>query len=189
MSYAALFALLALVVVAGCDGGPSVTPGTDAGPVAVGETGRMVGMTAAHNRWRASMTAASPAIPPVEWSPEIAAVAQAYSESLAASGCTLTHSRGDYGENLAWFSGSMADPDRVVNAWASENACYSYGTFMGTDTCTSACDDSGGCGHYTQVLWRETTHIGCGVAVCPGGAEIWTCNYDPPGNYLGRLPW
>lgn len=184
----------AAVALSGCDAGGSAltdtggTPGTDAGMVATGETGRLVGMTAAHNRWRASI-GASPAIPPVTWSTDLAAVAQAYSESLAASGCGLTHSGGPYGENLAWFSGSRPSPDRVVDGWASEQSCYTYGPFMRGDVCTSACDRSGGCGHYTQVVWRGTERIGCGVATCPSGAEIWTCNYDPPGNYVGMTPY
>jgi hypothetical protein len=174
-------------VVPGLDAGP--TPTVDAGPPPpTGETGRLVGMVAAHNRWRASI-GASPAIPPVTWSTDLAAIAQAYSETLASSGCGLTHSSGPYGENLAWFSGTRATPDRVVDGWASEQSCYTYGTFMGTDACTSACDRFGGCGHYTQVIWRGTERIGCGVATCPSGAEIWTCNYDPPGNYLGMAPY
>lgn len=175
--------------IAGCDGGTTAPPpGTDGGTPPTDETGRMVGMTAAHNRWRDAV-GASPAIPHVTWSPDLAAVAQAYAESLAAGGCRLVHSRNGYGENLAWFGGSSASPDRVVDAWASELSCYSYGTFMGTDTCTSDCDGSGGCGHYTQVVWRDTARIGCGLATCPTGAEIWSCNYDPPGNFLGRAPY
>lgn len=193
-SFAPWLAVVCALAALGCEAGPAsgtdaaVAPGTDAGPTATGETGRMVGMTAAHNRWRASI-GATPPIPPVTWSPDLAAVAQAYSETLAAGGCTLTHSRNEYGENLAWFSGLRPTPDDVVDGWASEEACYTYGPFMAGDACTSACDRSGGCGHYTQVIWRTTERIGCGVARCPSGAEIWTCNYDPPGNFLGRTPY
>jgi hypothetical protein len=99
------------------------------------------------------------------------------------------HSGGDYGENLFWVSGSHPEPSVVVDSWYSEVDCYTYGTFMGTDSCGAACDRFGGCGHYTQVVWRDTQRIGCGMATCSGGAEIWTCNYDPPGNYLRQAPY
>jgi hypothetical protein len=36
-------------------------------------------------------------------------------------------------------------------------------------------------GHFTQVVWRATTHVGCGTASCTG-LVLWVCNYDPPGN-------
>jgi pathogenesis-related protein 1 len=190
--------LIALVVVlsgcsseapAGVDGGPGSDAGTGVdAPSATGETGRMIGMTAAHNAAR-DRVGATPAIPNVEWSTDLAAVAQAWSEHLASSGCNLVHSGGDYGENLFWVSGSHPEPSVVVDSWYSEVECYSYGTFMGTDACSSACDRFGGCGHYTQVTWRDTQRIGCGMAACSSGAEIWTCNYDPPGNYVGRSPY
>ena len=40
-----------------------------------------------------------------------------------------------------------------------------------------------GTGHFTQVVWKGTTEVGCGVAngwVC--------CRYYPPGNYMGQFP-
>ena len=68
-----------------------------------GETGMLVGITEAHNRVRA---ATAEGLPPLVWDNDIAAVAQAWSDNLAANGCGLTHSRGSgYGENLAWFGG------------------------------------------------------------------------------------
>lgn len=180
-----LAAPLALFAAAGCDGG-NTTPSESNG-----ETGRMVGMTAAHNRFRAMVESDTP-LPNLEWSTELAAIAQAYSESLAADGCAFRHSGNDYGENLYWQQGLSVTPEDVVASWYEEVECYTYGTFMGTDACDSACvaaQNSSGCGHYTQVVWRDTVHVGCGMATCDSGAEIWTCNYDPPGNYLGENPY
>jgi hypothetical protein len=92
------------------------------------------------------------------------------------------------GENLARFWGQAGSAQTTVNLWASELSCYTYGAFMRGDSCTSACDESGGCGHYTQIVWRNTTEVGCGVASC-GSSEIWVCNYSPPGNYVGQNPY
>jgi hypothetical protein len=47
-------------------------------------------------------------------------------------------------------------------------------------------------GHYTQMVWRGTYVVGCGIA--PPGAgglpySILVCVYYPPGNYIGRAPY
>ncbi|MBI5529356.1 MAG: Fis family transcriptional regulator [Deltaproteobacteria bacterium] len=171
----------------GEDGGTAADGGAPSGS----ETGRMVGMTEAHNRHRRAAETDTP-IPDLVWAEEIAAVAQAYSEKLAAEGCDLVHSSGDYGENLYWQSGLTVTPADVVKSWHDEIECYTHGTFMEGDNCDEACVaamNSSGCGHYTQVVWRDTHRLGCGMAACDSGAEIWTCNYDPPGNYVGELPF
>lgn len=44
-------------------------------------------------------------------------------------------------------------------------------------------------GHFTAIVWKATTGVGCGKAWCtnmPIGSTIWTgyfyvCNYTPPG--------
>lgn len=186
----ALGALTAVLFAASCGGsggdGPPV--GGDAGPPpgVRGETGMLVGITEAHNRVRA---ATGDGLPALTWDADLAAVAQAWSDGLAASGCGLTHSGNSYGENLAWFGGYLGSAQQVVDGWVSERECYTFGPFMRGDVCVG-CERSGGCGHYTQVVWRETQRLGCGVAVCDGGsAAIWTCNYDPPGNFLGQEPY
>ena len=105
--------------------------------------------------------------------------------------------RDGYGENLAMYqAASMSTKaETVVEAWAAEIECYTFGTqFSRNDACDMACtsaQNSTGCGHYTQVGWRGTTQVGCGVAVCPGGdarfpREVWVCNYQNPGNFIGQ---
>jgi hypothetical protein len=41
-------------------------------------------------------------------------------------------------------------------------------------------------GHYTQMVWRNTTKVGIASVICPDGATIIVANYDPPGNYMGE---
>ncbi len=163
----------------------------DAFNAGAGETGRMVGMTEAHNRFR-RMSDAMPPMPALVWDTELAAVAQAYSEELARTGCGLTHSSNGYGENLYWQRGLTVSAEDVVAGWHEEIECYTFGPFMRGDSCNRACVDAmnaSGCGHYTQVVWRDTRRLGCGMATCSSGAEIWTCNYDPAGNYVGEEPY
>jgi hypothetical protein len=45
----------------------------------------------------------------------------------------------------------------------------------------------GGVGHFTQVVWKDSIKVGCGVKLnCGGGRMSMTsvvCNYDPRGNF------
>lgn len=47
-------------------------------------------------------------------------------------------------------------------------------------------------GHFSQIVWKETTKIGCATQHCPNGLGntgstvspyFTVCNYSPPGNY------
>ena len=148
----------------------------------------MAGMTAAHNAVRDALVGEG--LPQLTWSDTLADVAQAFAELLAADGCAFYHSGGDYGENLAMFGGQDATAQQVVDLWESEQPCYTYGRFMMGDVCTDNCDADGQCGHYTQLVWRATLQVGCGVADCSGGFwEIWVCNYSPAGNVVGQYPY
>jgi pathogenesis-related protein 1 len=159
---------------------PSSGPSAKAGGT---EGARLSGMTAAHNAVRAGVDTSKP-LPDLAWSAELAEVAQAYAEHIAGS-CELVHSHGQYGENLALFGGRHATADTVVSLWADEGKCWTFGPFMKGDQCSSSCT---ACGHYTQLVWRNTELVGCGVADCAGSGqrEIWVCNYDPPGNFIGQ---
>ena len=156
--------------------------GTSSNGGSCAEPSELLGITELHNQVRSAVDTNSP-LPPLEWSCEIAAVAQAYADELAGRGCPLEHSKNDYGENLYWASGGNPTAADAVEAWAAEERCYTYGEFP--NTCTGACSS---CGHYTQIVWRESTSLGCGQASC-GNERVWVCNYDPPGNFLGERPY
>jgi hypothetical protein len=173
----ALVPALLSLSIAGCSGSD------DASTAGGGEPAPMTGITADHNAARAAvMPAASPAIPPLTWSSDVAATAQSW-----ANGCQFMHSGGKYGENLYATSGT-SPPSDVVNSWVSESKDYDYAT--------NSCANNAVCGHYTQVVWRDSQRLGCGVATCTtnspfggGSWQLWVCNYDPPGNYVGEKPY
>jgi uncharacterized protein YkwD len=140
----------------------------------------MAGFTAAHNAIRCQTKRPSgEALPPLAWSPALAAEAQAYADRVAKR-CELQHSKTEHGENLLGGSGPYT-PGKVVERWAGEKSCFQYATFPDCCSCT--------CGHYTQLVWGDTRSVGCGMASCPDGTEIWVCNYDPAGNYVGTAPY
>ena len=64
--------------------------------------------------------------------------------------------------------------------WVDERRAFNAGY--------NACASGAVCGHYTQVVWKNTKLVGCGIASC-GNSEIWVCNYSPPGNYVGERPY
>jgi uncharacterized protein YkwD len=175
--------LVALLFVTGCAvagadnvrgadevaGGDKVVGG--AAEVAGGDKvgGEMKTVLEEHNRLRAKHCA-----PELAWSADVAKVAQKWADKLA-SRCGLQHSGGKYGENLAAGTAEIMDPKHTVEMWYSEVEKYDFkkGGFS-MDT-----------GHFTQLVWKGTTKLGCGVAECKG-LRIWVCNYDPPGNVQGE---
>jgi uncharacterized protein YkwD len=131
---------------------------------------------AAHNSIRNKV-----GLPPLAWSDELAHVAQKWADKLASAGEFHHSSDSRYGENLFRISGDGATSNayEVVNAWGAESAAYHYQT--------NSCD-SGECGHYTQIVWRETKKVGCAVARDPKH-EVWVCEYAPYGNVIGQRPF
>ena len=139
-----------------------------------GTPSRLIGdLLKAHNEVRARMK-----VPPLQWSDQLAGHARQWAEDLLARRQFFHRPDSPYGENLFQITGDSAAPAEVVGDWASESRNYDYRS----NTCR------GVCGHYTQIVWRDSRSVGCAVAR-RGGREIWVCNYDPPGNVLGERPY
>lgn len=146
---------------------------------------------AAHNKWRTEAGVTEE----LSYSPALAAKAQAWADHLKRTNhCRMRHSkpRGQYGENLYWASAvAWSDgrrelqqvlPEKVVDSWGSEKADYDYAS--------NRCTPGKKCGHYTQMIWRTTRTVGCAVAVCEDTREqVWVCQYQPAGNWVGRKPY
>jgi|GEM_PF-962757 len=135
----------------------------------------------AHNRVRADV-----GVGPLVWAPEIANYAQKWADHLKKTKrCGLEHRSGKtqkkpWGENLASYHVSSGHA-RAVAMWASEKKFYTPGTALNDRNWYPS-------GHYTQVVWRSTKRVGCGVASCEGQV-VMACNYDPPGNMMGQKPY
>lgn len=130
-------------------------------------------IVSAHNVLRAQV-----GVPPLEWSGHLEKIARDWAKTLLARRQFFHRPNGNFGENLFEIAGASASPAEVIRAWAAESRNYNYGS--------NRCH--GVCGHYTQVVWRGTKHVGCAVAR-DSGHEIWVCNYDPPGNWVGQRPY
>lgn len=132
-------------------------------------------MLAAHNAIRARV-----GVPPLEWSAQLETLAREWSKSLAANGQFRHRPSNNYGENLFEIEGDQATPQFVVGNWASEAKDYN----LSSNTCRRGAQ----CGHYTQVVWRNTKQVGCAVSR-RGQREVWVCYYNPPGNWEGEKPY
>lgn len=143
-----------------------------------------------HNCARRSVTpVAVPRLNLLKWDATIATAAQTY-----ANGCMYVHNPvTPYGENLYAGAVSPGFPTNVEAAaatdWANEYVNYNYAS----NTCSAP-----PCGHYTQMVWRSTQRVGCGIRQCtinspfPPPFTNWTlvvCNYDPAGNITGQRPY
>ena len=117
-------------------------------------------------------------LPPLEWSDDVARSAQAWADHLRDDNdCKLVHSDNNYGENLA--IGKDLDIAHAVQLWSNEGARYSWSPSYEFEIPT---------GHYTQMVWRKTRFIGCGIAHCGRTVDV-VCQYSPPGNVIGRQPY
>ncbi len=166
------------------DGGP--TPDVPGG---VGEPAELSGITLAHNEARARVQT-TPALPSLTWSPALAATAAAWvaqCRDVDAPAGLIDHNPGRsdghpyyVGENI-YAAGGAASAQQAVELWVSEQSNYNYAN----NTC------NGVCGHYTQVVWRDTQEIGCAVGNCPNlqFPNAIVCDYGPGGNVGGQRPY
>lgn len=144
-----------------------------------------------HNNWRAEVGVSEK----LSYSSELEESAQEWANVLKKDNqCKMRHSvpQGKYGENLYWASAinwsngskelQKISPQKVVDSWGSEIADYNYAK--------NSCASGKMCGHYTQMVWRDTRKVGCAVAVCEDmQQQVWVCQYQPPGNWVGKKPY
>jgi uncharacterized protein YkwD len=129
-------------------------------------------MLAVHNAVREELE-----LPPLKWSNELATYSRRWANTLQATNRSIHNPDSPFGENI-FITGEGATASLVVRQWASESRNYNYRT--------NSC--SGDCGHYTQIVWRDTQRIGCAVAH-NARRTVWVCSYDPPGNYRNEWPY
>lgn len=158
-------------------------------PGGSGEPAELAGMTLYHNQVRAAVDTTGVAggpLPPMQWDPNLAAYAAAWvaqcQDTQAPIGLvdhdpnrTNVAGYAYIGENI-YASGGTATAMDAVNLWAAEKANYTYST--------NSCANGQICGHYTQVVWRTSVHVGCALHNCAGLTYPSTivCDYGPGGN-------
>ncbi len=123
-----------------------------------------------HNKARKALN-----LPPLKWDCGLASMAQ----SWANAGKFRHRDDPSVGENL-FVSNNAAEPiASVVPDWLDEKPNY--------DAKTGECLPDSVCTHYSQIMWRETTLIGCGINrhLTDKWLVFVVCNYSPAGNTGG----
>lgn len=134
---------------------------------------------ALHNAERARWQA-----PPLTWDVGLAAAADRWAAELAQTG-RWGHSpkaaRAGQGENL-WMGTRGAYPvPAMFDGWLSERRWFRPAVFPAVSRTGRWTD----VGHYSQMVSRHSTHVGCAVR----SSRRWdylVCRYSPPGNVSGQ---
>ncbi|VDI14643.1 peptidase inhibitor 16 [Mytilus galloprovincialis] len=122
----------------------------------------------------------------LDWSPILEEEASRWAEN-----CHFQIQRIGNGENLAMHTADKQLEDLLeegFNMWSSGKDEYKYGDKLSSKT-----------GHYTQLIWADTSKVGCSMKRCPvlfmkNGVTVkdaWflVCFYNPPGNVFGKDPY
>ena len=145
-----------------------------------GEGGMAKELLNAHNSYRSQVGVA-----PLTWSDRLASHAKAWASHLAATS-TFKHSgaKGE-GENLWMGTSGRFSYRQMVGSWGDEKQHFVYGTFPNVSKTGNWAD----VGHYTQIVWRDTTTVGCAVVKGKDGMDRLVCRYTPQGNFRGQKPF
>ncbi|XP_036447309.1 peptidase inhibitor 16 [Colossoma macropomum] len=138
-----------------------------------------------HNKYRSIVEPPAANMIRMTWGEELSLVAELY-----AAKCIWDHNpevQNIMGENLFISTGPF-NVDKALSDWFGEHADYIYDN--------NTCSDNMMCGHYTQIVWAETTRVGCAAHICETvkglffeNAAMLVCNYFPPGNVAGQKPY
>lgn len=142
------------------------------------------GILDSHNNHRANAS-----VPALTWSDDLASIANTIGNS-----CKYAHDTsaggGGYGQNIGAGAEPSAIPGMITNQMYNDEINY-YPGYGGEP-------DMGNFekwGHYSQIVWKSTTEVGCATVHCPNGLAntgggvspyFTVCNYKPAGNFGGQ---
>jgi hypothetical protein len=176
-------AIICAAILTGCTPAPGsdrvVEPRTSSQPAVRGDTLLRQVMLDRHNNARRAVGVA-----PLDWDDALADDALAYARELARTR-RFQHSRqpngpGHQGENLFTGTRSAYSYAEMVQFWIDEKKWFVDRPTPDVST-TGRGEDVG---HYTQIIWRDTTRVGCAVA-SNDSADFLVCRYWPTGNVIG----
>lgn len=130
-----------------------------------------------HNHYRAMH-----GVPALQWCSKCATKAQKHADYLAKTDSFAHSDEKGFGENL-YCASSSRGPDvsavKAVDSWYEEiKDMKRYGE--------PSPSNFSQVGHFTQVVWKESTHVGMGVAT-RGNTVYIVANYLPAGNMVGHF--
>ena len=142
-------------------------------PFASAQTG-LDQMLDLHNQERESL-----GLEPLQWSDELAEGAQKWAANMAFRN-QASHSGSGHGENIWFGPNGSATVEEMFAMWLNEKANFIADQPV-PENCTVAWEN---CGHYSQIVWSQSSQIGCAMAVSVDTDYV-VCRYDPAGNVAG----
>ncbi|NXY56805.1 PI16 inhibitor, partial [Callaeas wilsoni] len=135
-----------------------------------------------HNKYRSQVSPPARAMMKMSWDTDLEVDAQAHAKK-----CSWDQNGGPGRKNF-FATASTLDVKLAIEEWNGERKFY--------DLATSKCVQGQTCDNYTQVVWAETTRIGCGKSFCEKidaikrkNVHLLVCNYYPPGNIDDKMPY
>ena len=118
-------------------------------------------------------------VPPLKLSKDICTISENYAKTLATKLKCLQHSDNEYkgkelGENLYGSYGMEVNGYTISKNWYDEINNYNFNG-----------DWQSGCGHFTQMVWKDSKEVGFGKWKDKNGQCYVVANYYPAGNYVG----
>ena len=124
----------------------------------------------------------------LEWSSSLSKDASVWATKIAAED-KMYHSENDsrpnQGENLFFTTAtdSLTPARNASQLWYEEIELYTYSPILSGE------NDFYKIGHYTQMVWKNTTEVGMAMAVSSSGKTYVVARYSPAGNYSGEYPY
>jgi hypothetical protein len=134
---------------------------------------------AAHNKLRAEV-----GVPPLRWSDKLAQGAAQWARTVASLNRMQYSGTTTVGENMAVMWGGNRSLSQMIAIWSNEKSQFQRGVFPQI----SRTGDENAVLHYSQMIWRGTTEVGCGAANS-GQSDFLVCWYSPQGNFIGQAPY
>ena len=140
-------------------------------------------LLAAHNRERAAA-----GVPALEWNDQLTVSAEKWADHLGKTGA-FEHSPDETGqpiegENLWAGTRGYYSPEAMVGLWVAEKGNFKPGIFPAN----SRTGNVEHVGHYTQLMWRRSTAVGCAIAQSRA-EDVLVCRYSSAGNITGERPY
>jgi uncharacterized protein YkwD len=131
--------------------------------------------------------------PNITWDLDLADSAKSIAKTCVFAH-NLTADGGNYGQNIA-----AGIPDTNISYVISDLFYNSEApAFAGLyGEAQPSYDNFGAWGHFSQIVWKSTTKVGCATYSCPGGlanvgADVpkyfTVCNYKTPGKLSAKEP-
>lgn len=134
---------------------------------------------AAHNSERERWN-----VPPLSWDEGLAADARSHARLLAHKGylqhASMTGRSEPQGENLWMGTRDAFGYEQMMAGFLDERRLYRHRPIPDISKTGNWLDT----GHYSQIIWRTTTSVGCALA-SNADFDFLVCRYSPAGNIWG----